>query len=36
MRLRETKRAYGGVVYDLVSTGNSTRRFNASGKSKRK
>lgn len=36
MRLRETKRAYGGVVYDLVSTGNSTRRLNAGGKSKRK
>ena len=36
MRLRETKRAYGGVVYDLVSTGNNTRRFNAGGKSKRK
>lgn len=36
MRLRETKRAYGGVVYDLVSTGNSTRRFNAGGKYKRK
>ena len=36
MQLRETKRAYGGVVYDLVSTGNSTLRFNAGGKSKRK
>ena len=36
MRLRETKRAYGGVVYDLIPTGNSTRRFNAGGKSKRK
>lgn len=36
MRLKETKRAYGGVVYDLVSTGNSSRRFNASGKYKRK
>ena len=36
MRLRETKRAYGGVVYDLVSTGNSTSRFNAGRKFKRK
>lgn len=36
MRLEERKRAYGGVVYDLVSTGNNTRRFNASGKYKRK
>ena len=33
---KETKRAYGGVVYDLVSTGNSTRRFNVGGKFKRK
>lgn len=36
MRLKETKRVYGGVVYDLVSTGNSARRFNAGGKYKRK
>ena len=36
MRLRETKRVGLGVVYDLVSTGNSTRRVNAGGKSKRK
>ena len=35
MRLKETKRAYGGVVYDFVSTGNSTRRFNAVRKYKR-
>lgn len=36
MRLKETKRAYGGVVYDLVSIGNSTRRVNVGGKFKRK
>ena len=36
MKLKETKRAYGGVVYDLVSTRNSTRRVNAGGKYKRK
>ena len=36
MRLRETKRVGLGVVYDLVSTGNSTRRFNAGRKFKRK
>ena len=36
MRLEERKRVGSGVIYDLVSTGNSTRRFNAGGKSKRK
>lgn len=36
MRLKETKRAHGGVVYDLVSIGNGTRRVNAGRKLKRK
>ena len=36
MRLKETKRAYGGVVYEIVPIGNGTRRFNAGGKHKRK
>ena len=36
MRLEERKRVGSGVIYDLVSTGNSARRFNAGGKSKRK
>ena len=36
MRLEERKRVGSGVVYDLVSTGNGTRRVNAGGKYKRK